>query len=54
MARTVPRTEENEAFMSVVKQRIPEFDTDLFFKELSDDARKAKKELALKETKLLN
>lgn len=56
IARTVPRTEENESFIAAVKQRIPGFDTDLFFKELSDEARRAKKEqkdLSLKETKLI-
>lgn len=56
IARTVPRTDENEAFMKVVKERIPEFNTDLFFKELSDEARKARKalkDLAAQETKLL-
>lgn len=38
ISRTVPRTPENEAFIAYVKDNIKDFNTDLFFKELSDDS----------------
>jgi len=38
ISRTVPRTPENEGFISFVKSKIPSFNDDLFFKELSADS----------------
>ena len=44
--RAVPRTTENEKFIDYVREHIKNFDSDLFFRELSEEAikiRKAKK-----------
>jgi hypothetical protein len=38
ISRTVPRTHENEGFIAYVKENIVDFNTDLFFKELSHEA----------------
>jgi len=38
IARAVPRTVENECFIEYVKQHIKSFDSDRFFRELSSEA----------------
>ena len=38
ISRTVPRTVENESFISYVKENIKDFEVDRFFKELSKEA----------------
>jgi len=43
--RAVPRTPENENFINYVKQNIKHFNSELFFKELSSESIKLKKEL---------
>lgn len=43
--RSVPRTSDNEAFVKYVKQNIKDFDSELFFKELSSESIKNKKSL---------
>lgn len=45
ISRTVPRTPENEGFIAYVKDNIVDFNTDLFFKELSDDSIRKNKKL---------
>lgn len=45
ISRTVPRTLENEAFISYVKENIVSFNSDLFFKELSSESLKTLKML---------
>jgi hypothetical protein len=42
--RSVPRNEENEKFIEYVKNSIPTFDVDKFFKELSSETIKALKD----------
>lgn len=41
ITRSVPRTSVNESFINYVKEHIPSFDSDLFFKELSTEKTKA-------------
>lgn len=43
ISRAVPRTPENEEFIKYVCQHIKSFDSDLFFRELSKEARKLSK-----------
>lgn len=40
ISRAVPRTDENEGFINYVRKHIKNFDSDLFFRELSKEARK--------------
>jgi hypothetical protein len=45
ISRTIPRTPDNEKFIEYVKQEIPSFNDDLFFKEFSYEViRKLKEE----------
>lgn len=41
LTRSVPRTKENELFISYVSSRITNFNRDLFFRELSQEKRKS-------------
>lgn len=45
ISRTVPRTVENEMFISYIKETFSDFDDDRFFKELSIESTRLKKEL---------
>jgi hypothetical protein len=44
VSRAVPRTPENEKFIDYVRQHINNFDSDLFFRELSAEARVIREE----------
>ena len=54
ITRAVPRTKENELFITHVMKTIKTFDSELFFRELSEEARKRKKESKKESKKKVN
>jgi hypothetical protein len=48
ISRTVPRTIENESFVSYVKENIKGFEDDRFFRELSNESIRLRKNEKLK------